>query len=173
MDRAVKHELSDELRERLSKSPAFVLLEFDKLTVAAANDLRGKFRAAGCFYRVYKNSTIQYAIEGTDHAAAIPLLRGVTGLAYHQDDPGAAARVARAFAKDNDKVRIKGGVMEGTALDPDGVSRLADMPGPDQIRATLLALFNTPATQFLRVLQAVPQGIMNVINAKKDKDEQG
>jgi large subunit ribosomal protein L10 len=168
MDTAQKHELSSKLRQELSTCSAFVLVEFAGLTVAAVNDLRGKFREAGCTYHVYKNSTIRFAVQDTDHAAVVPLLAGVSGLAYHPDDPGAAARVARDFAKENDKLRVKGGVAYGKMLDAQGVDALASMPGPLELKAQFLALLNTPATQFVRVLNAAAQSLLNVLNARKD-----
>ncbi|MBK6918217.1 MAG: 50S ribosomal protein L10 [Deltaproteobacteria bacterium] len=171
MDTTQKQELSSKLREELSQASAFVLVEFAGLTVASVNELRGKFREAGCSYHVYKNSTIRFAIQETDHAAATPLLKGVSGLAFHPDDPGAAARVARDFAKDNDKFKLKGGVAYGKMLDADGVVALANMPGPRELKAQFLALLNTPATQFVRVLQASAQGLLNVLNARKEKLE--
>ncbi len=168
MDSATKQELSNKLRGELAQTSAFVLVEFAGLTVAAVNELRGKFREAGCSYHVYKNSTIRFAIQQTEHEPAVPLLKGVSGLAYHPEDPGAAARVARDFAKDNDKLRIKGGVAYGKMLDNGGVLALASMPGPRELKAQFLALLNTPATQFVRVLNAPAQGLLNVLNAKKD-----
>jgi len=168
MDSQTKHELSRKLRDELTTCSSFVLVEFSGLTVAAVNDLRGKFREAGCVYHVYKNSTIQFAITDTPHASAASLLKGVSGLAYHRDDPGAPARVARDFAKDNDKFRIKGGVAEGKVLDDKAVVTLASMPGPRELKAQFLALLNTPATQMVRVLQAPVQSFLNVLNAKKD-----
>ena len=168
MDSQTKHELSRKLRDELAAASAFVLVEFSGLTVAAVNDLRGKFREAGCVYHVYKNSTIHFAIADTHHQSAGALLKGTSGLAYHREDPGAPARVARDFAKDNDKLRIKGGVMDGKVLDDKGIVALASMPGPRELKAQFLALLNTPATQFVRVLNAPAQSLLNVLNAKKD-----
>jgi len=170
MDSATKHELASKLRDELGDVGSFVLIEFKGLTVAAADELRTEFRGAGCTYRVYKNSTIRFATQGTPHEPIREYLKGVSGLAYNIEDPGAPARVARAFAKDNDELQIKGGVSDGTLLDPAGVETLANMPGPLELKAQLLRLFNTPATQMVRVLDAPIQGLLNVLNAKKDKD---
>jgi large subunit ribosomal protein L10 len=170
MDNATKHELSAKLRDEIQAASALVLVEFAGLTVAAANEIRTKFRDAGCRYRVYKNSTIHYATKGTKHEAIHPLLKGVSGLVYHLDDPGAPARVARDFAKDNEQFRVKGGVADGTPLDAAGVEMLANMPGPRELKARFLALLNTPATQMVRVLNAPAQSFLYLLNAKKDKD---
>ncbi|TPV96008.1 MAG: 50S ribosomal protein L10 [Myxococcales bacterium FL481] len=170
MEKEQKLAKSNELRTNLEGVPAVVLLQFDGLTVAEVNDLRGQFREAGCTYKVHKNSTIRYAVKDTDLEPIVPFLKGATGLAFNADDPGAPARVAREFAKSHEKLKLKGGVMEGQALDASGVERLADMPGPRELKAQLLSLLNTPATQFVRVLNAPAQNLLNVINAKKDED---
>lgn len=170
MDSATKHQLSASLREEIEGMTALVLVEFAGLTVAAADELRTKFRDAGCTYRVYKNSTIRFATEGTAHEPIKELLKGVSGLAYNEEDPGAPARVARDFAKDNEELKIKGGIADGSLLDVAGVETLANMPGPRELKAQLLSLFNTPATQMVRVLNAPAQSLLYVLNAKKDKD---
>lgn len=170
MDQTTKRELASKLREELAATNGFVLVGYRGLTVAEANELRGKFREAGCHYRVYKNSTIRFAITETPHEVVKDLLKGVTALAYHPEDPGAPARVVRDFAKDNDKFVVKGGVAEGALLDEQGVQRLAAMPGPQELKAQLLALLNTPATNLVRILNAPAQNLLNVLTAKKDKD---
>ncbi|MBL4689533.1 MAG: 50S ribosomal protein L10 [Nannocystaceae bacterium] len=168
MDSVTKRELSAGLKDELDATTAMVLVEFSKLTVKSANELRGKFRDAGCTYKVLKNSTIRFAIAGTAHEPLTPLLKGVSGLAYNVEDPGAPARVARDFAKDNDELSIKGGIADGTVLDIEGVQRLAAMPGPRELKSQFLALLSTPATQMVRVLNAPAQNLLNVLNAKKD-----
>jgi large subunit ribosomal protein L10 len=170
MEKAEKIAKSDQLKSEIDGINALVLVEFGGLTVSESEDLRGKFRDAGCTYKVYKNSTIKYAVQGTPHEPVLPLLKGVTGLAYNAEDPGAPARVAKDFAKDNDKLQIKGGAIDGKALDVQGIETLAAMPGPLELKAQLLALLNTPATQMVRVLNAPAQNLLNVLTAKKDKD---
>lgn len=171
MHKDTKHAQSAELRGHIEDLTALVLVEYSRLTVAESEDLRGKFREAGCTYRVFKNSVIRYAVTGTSHEPITPLLKGVTGLAYNVDDPGAPARVARAYAKDNDKLRLKGAVVEGQMLAGDLAHKLADMPGPREIKAKLLMLFKTPATRMVQVMHAPPRDFLRVLNAKKKKDE--
>lgn len=171
MDEATKHRLAEELRAELEQCTSFVLVGYSGLTVAAANELRGKLREAGCKYRVYKNSTIRFATQQTPHEPIKELLQGVSALAYHAEDPGAPARVVRDFAKANEHFFIKGGISDGSLLDEKGIQALADLPGPLQLKAMLLSLFNAPATQMVRVLNAPAQNLLNVLNAKKDKDQ--
>jgi large subunit ribosomal protein L10 len=170
MDKNEKHELSRALRARIEAAPALLLVEFGGLTVDSSNELRAKFREAGCAYKVYKNSVIHYAIQGTKHEPLSPLLRGVSGLAFHVDDPGAPARVIRDFAKTSDKLRLKGGVIDGQLLAGKQAEVLADMPGPNELKAKLLSLLTQPGTNLVRVLAASTRDFLNVLNAKKDKD---
>lgn len=170
MDRNTKEELSGALRNQIEELTALVLIEFKGITVAAADDLRNRFRDAGCSYRVYKNSTIRYAVEGTKHETIKPLLKGTSGLAYHPDDPGAPARVFRDFSKENEVVQLKGAVIDGEVLEGKSALKLADMPGPLELKAKLLTLFVTPATNMVRVCSAPLRDMLNVLNAKKDKD---
>jgi large subunit ribosomal protein L10 len=165
-----KFDKSAELRADIDGASALVLLGFQGMTVADVEALRAKMRDSGCKYRVYKNTVIQYAIKDTKHAALDAMLAGQLALAYHPEDPGAPARVARDFAKENDKLKLVGGVMEGKALDTNGVIALANMPGPLELKAMFLRLLNTPATNFVRVLNAPASSFLNVLNAKKDKD---
>jgi large subunit ribosomal protein L10 len=170
MERDTKITNATTLRDEIQEVPALVLVEYSGLTVLEADDFRNKMREAGCTYRVYKNSTIRFAVEGTTHEPITPLLKGVSGLAYNADDPGAPARVARDFAKDHKTLNVKGGVIEGDVLDAAGCDVLADMPGPRELKAKLLMLFKTPATRMVQVMQAGPRDFLRVLNAKKDKD---
>jgi len=169
MLRLTKHEQSSRLREALSDVPAFILLDYTGITVAQDTDLRNKFRDGQCKYQVFKNSVVQYAVKGTRHEPVSSLLTGMTALAYSPTDPGAAARIARDFARDAKNFKIKGGVIEGTVLDAAGVNSLADMPGPRELKSMFLALLNTPATSFVRVLNAGPQSFLYLLNARKDQ----
>lgn len=169
MQRQSKHEQSSQLRDALSAVPAFILLDYTGMTVSEATDLRNKFRDGQCKYQVFKNSVVHYAIQGTRHEPVSTLLTGMTAIAYSPTDPGAAARIAREFAREAKNFKIKGGVIEGTVLDTAGVHRLADMPGPRELKAQFLALLNTPATSFVRVLNAAPQSLLYVLNARKDQ----
>jgi large subunit ribosomal protein L10 len=169
MQRTTKHEQSSRLREALSDVPAFILLDYTGITVSQDTDLRNKFREGQCKYQVFKNSVVHYAIQGTRHEPVSKLLTGMTALAYSPTDPGAAARIARDFARDAKNFKIKGGVIEGTVLDAAGVNSLADMPGPRELKSMFLALLNTPATSFVRVLNAGPQSFLYLLNARKDQ----
>jgi large subunit ribosomal protein L10 len=103
--------------------------------------------------KVAKNRLAKIALEGTDAAVIVPLLKGPTLIAY-SGDPVAAPKVAADFAKANERFVILGGAMGKTALDANGVRALASLPSLDELRAKIVGLIQAPATKVARVVQA-------------------
>jgi len=167
MNRDEKAQQIAELKEKLQKSAAIVLADYRGLTVPAVTALREEFRKQQCEYKIYKNTLVKLAIKGTPMEKMGKYLEGPTALIYSWDSPSAAAKIAREFAKSNDKFKIKGGYLEGNVLDDKGVLASADMPGKDELRATLLATLVAPATNLVRTLNAGAQNFAFVIDARK------
>src|SRR5256886_15324611 len=101
--------------------------------------LRRQMKQAGATVKVAKNRLAKIALEGTDAAVVVPLLKGPTIIA-HSRDPIAAPKVASDFAKAHEKFVIVGGAMGKTALDPNAVRALAALPSLDELRARLVGL---------------------------------
>lgn len=96
----------------------------------------------------------------------------MTGVAWSFEEPSAAARVLRDFRKENEKLKIKGGVLEGQVLSPKAVEdQLATLPNKDEARAMLLATFMAPAQTFVRLLTVPAQSMAGVLAAKQRKEE--
>ncbi|PSM30652.1 50S ribosomal protein L10 [Haliangium sp. UPWRP_2] len=167
MNRDEKAQQIAELKEKLQKSAAIVLADYRGLTVPAVTALREEFRKQQCEYKIYKNTLVKLAIKGTPMEKMGKYLEGPTALIYSWDSPSAAAKIAREFAKGNEKFKVKGGYLEGNVLDEKGVSASADMPGKDELRATLLATFVAPATNLVRTLNAGAQNFAFVVDARK------
>ena len=167
MNRDEKAQQIAELKEKLQKSAAIVLADYRGLTVPAVTALREEFRKQQCEYKIYKNTLVKLAIKGTPMEKMGKYLEGPTALIYSWDSPSAAAKIAREYAKGNEKFKVKGGYLEGNVLDEKGVSASADMPGKDELRATLLATFVAPATNLVRTLNAGAQNFAFVIDARK------
>lgn len=167
MDRTQKEQQIAELREKLARSAAIVLADYRGLTVPAVTTLREDFRKQQCEYKVYKNTLVKLAIAGTPMEKMGKYLEGPTAVIFSWDSPSAAAKVARDFAKNNEKLKIKGGYLEGNVLDPKGVSASADLPGKDELRAALLATLAAPATNLVRTLNAAAQNFAYVLDARK------
>ena len=171
MERTQKHALAADVKDRFGRMTSAVLLDFQGLTVEAVTKLRNEFRKQGVEYRVVKNTLIKQAIKGQPWADAVgKSLVGMTGVAWSYEDPSAAAKVVKAFRKDNEKLKIKGGLVDGQIVPADRVeSDLATMPGKDELRAMLLATFQAPLTQFVQLLNAPAQNLVYVLKAKEEK----
>jgi large subunit ribosomal protein L10 len=92
----------------------------------------------------------------------------MTGIAWSYEDPSAAAKIVKAFRKEDEKLKVKAGLIDGSILDANAVeSQLATMPGKDELRATLLATLQAPLQQFVALLQAPTQNLVYVLAAKE------
>ncbi len=169
MERAEKETLAGGIKDRFSKMTSAVFLDFKGLNVEQVTKLRDEFRKAGVEYRVVKNTLVHHAIK--EHAWAKALektLVGMTGIAWSYEDPSAAAKVVKVFRKDNEKLKVKAGLIEGQVLPGEAVeSQLATMPGKNELRAMLLMTMQAPAQQFLQQLQAPLQNFAYLMKAKE------
>lgn len=169
MDRAEKKQCVDSLAGVFKSTSVVVVAHYSGLTVAQMQNLRKQMRAAGATVQVAKNRLVKIALQGSDVASISGLMRGPTLIAY-SEDPVAAAKVAVAFAKDNDKLVILGGAMGKTALNVEGVKSLATMPSLDELRAKLVGLIQAPATKLAQLTTAPAAKLARVIAAYAEKD---
>ncbi len=169
MDRAEKKQCVDSLAGVFKSTSVVVVAHYSGLTVAQMQNLRKQMRAAGATVQVAKNRLVKIALQGSDVDSISGLMRGPTLIAY-SDDPVAAAKVAVAFAKDNDKLVILGGAMGKTALNVEGVKSLATMPSLDELRAKLVGLIQAPATKLAQLTTAPAAKLARVIAAYAEKD---
>jgi large subunit ribosomal protein L10 len=170
VERAQKEAVIKTVKEKFARMTSAVFLDFKGLNVEAVSKLRDQFRKSGVEYRVVKNTLVHHAVK--EHAWSKTLdksLAGMTGIAWSYEDPSAAAKVVKAFRKDNEKLKIKAGLIEGQVLSADAVeSQLASMPGKNELRATLLATLQAPAQQLLQQLQAPAQNFVYLLKAKEE-----
>src|SRR5689334_4053257 len=170
MERAQKDAVIKTVKDKFARMTSAVFLDFKGLNVEAVTKLRDQFRKSGVEYRVVKNTLVHHAVK--EHAWGKQLdksLAGMTGIAWSYEDPSAAAKVVKAFRKDNEKLKIKAGLIEGQVLSADAVeSQLATMPGKNELRATFLATLQAPAQQLLQQLQAPAQNFVYLLKAKEE-----
>jgi large subunit ribosomal protein L10 len=167
MERAVKAENVDALKEVLAKATSLVLADFRGISVKSDTTLRREFRAGGCQYQVVKNTLLGIAIKGTPMEGLEALLAGPTAIAYSFEDPAAPAKVASKVAKQEAKFLIKGGYVDGRALDIKGVEALSALPGKDELRATFLATLLAVPQNFLRLTTAAQQNFAYLLSARE------
>ena len=171
MDRAEKAQTIEALKAEFTGHTLVVVAHYTGLTVSELTDLRRQMRKADASIQVTKNRLARIAIRDTDHANLDGLFRGPTAIALSRD-PVAAAKVATAFAKDNEKFVVLGGSLGGQLLDVDGVKALATLPSIDALRGKLLGLIVAPATRIAGILQAPGGQLARVISAHANKDQE-
>lgn len=171
MLQARKAESVGELKGRFERMTSAVFLDFTGMTVAEVTDLRQKFRARGVEYRVVKNTLVRQALKDQAWAQGLDAaLAGMTGIAWSFEEPSAAARVVKEFCKDNEKLRIKAGLLEGQVLGPSAVTdQLALLPSKDEARARLLATLMAPARNLVMLMNAPAREFVGVLMAKARK----
>ncbi|MCA9584217.1 MAG: 50S ribosomal protein L10 [Myxococcales bacterium] len=171
--RTAKTTLISEVKGRFDKMTSAVFLDYQGMTVETATKLRVKFREAGVEYKVIKNTLVKQALKSEPYADKLSdVLVGMTGIAWSYEDPSAAAKVVKAFRKDEgdagQKLKVKAAVLDGSVLDAMTVeNQLATMPGKDELRAKLLATFQAPLQQFVALLNAPAQNFVYVLAAKE------
>jgi large subunit ribosomal protein L10 len=169
MDRVEKAEVVKDLGGLFSDAGAVVVAHYSGMTVAEMGDLRARMRAGGASFKVAKNRLAKRALDGTQASGIADLFKGPTGIAYSKD-PIAAAKIAVAYAKDNQKLVILGGVAANMVLDPNGIKAIAELPSLDALRAKILGLLQAPATKIAGVLQAPAAQIARVFSAYAQKE---
>jgi large subunit ribosomal protein L10 len=170
MDRAEKAETVEGLKAAFTSTSLVVVAHYTGLTVAELTDLRRRMRQAEASFRVTKNRLARIAIRDTDYANLDELFRGPTAIALSQN-PVAAAKVATAYAKENEKFVILGGSLGTQRLDVDGVKALATLPSIEELRGKLVGLILAPATRLASIVQAPGGQLARVIQAYADKAE--
>ena len=167
--------LIGEVKGRFDKMTSAVFLNYKGMTVESATKLRANFRKAGVEYKVDKNTVVKQALKGVEYGDKLnDVLTGMTGIAWSYEDPSAAAKVVKAFRKDEgeagEKLQIKAGLLDGQVLDGNAVENtLATMPGKDELRAKLLATLQAPLQQFVALLNAPAQNFVYALAAKEQK----
>ncbi len=167
--RAEKVAVVDEVRERLSGSSASVVTEYRGLTVAELAELRSNLAAVGGDYKVYKNTLVRLAVAGSEHEAMGDLLVGPTGIAFVQGDVSAVAKALRDFSRNYPHLVVKGGLLDGSALTPNQLTALADLPPREVLLARLAGAISAPLTQMAGLLQALPRNLAYGISALIDQ----
>ncbi len=153
----LKKPIVEEISELLNGAASAVVVDYRGLTVAEDTDLRKQLRAANVVYKVYKNTMINFAIEGTEFADLAQHLEGPTAIAVSKDDATAAASVLAKFAKTAPALEIKGGVVDGTYYDAAGMKQIASIPSREVLISKLLGSMQSPIANFARVIKQIAE----------------
>ena len=171
VDLEQKKSIVEDLHERFSKSKVLIVTDYKGLDVTTINALRRKLREVDVEYTVVKNSLMVRAAEDTDVDLIKESFKGPNAIAISYEDPVAPAKVLTDFAKENQKLEIKMGVMDGKVMDASAIMALSALPSKEVLIGQLLSVINGVPTALVRTLNAVPGGFVNVLQALKDQKE--
>jgi large subunit ribosomal protein L10 len=158
-----------EVNEVASGALSAVIADYRGLTVSQMTELRKQARAQGVYLRVVRNTLARRAVEGTEFDCLRDSLVGPTILALSIEDPGAAARLFKDFAKGNDKLEVKALAVGGQAYPASEIDRLAKLPTREQALGILAGVLQAPIAKFARSLNEIPSQFVRAVAAVKDQ----
>jgi len=173
LSRAQKTEQISELKEKFERATSVIVADYRGIDVPGVNTLRGKLREGDYEYRVAKNTLLRLACAGTRAEVIRDHFEGPTAIAISFGDPAGLAKTLVEYAKQNEAFEIRGGMVDGKALDTTEVGTLATLPSLDALRAKLVGLIQAPATKIAAVLQAPAGQLARLVTARKDQIEEG
>lgn len=153
----LKAPVVQEIAAKIDGAQSAVLVDHRGMTVAQDTELRKRLREAGVEYKVYKNTMMKRAFEGTDFAALDEYLEGPSALAVSKEDATAPARILYEFAKEAKQLEIKAGVVEGKAYNYDELSEIAKIPSREILLGRLFGSWQSPVSSFARILKQIAE----------------
>jgi large subunit ribosomal protein L10 len=166
-----KKALVAEVAEVAAKAQSVVAAEYRGLTVGQMTELRAKARKQGVYVRVVKNTLARKALAGTSFESVGPKLKGPLVLAFSKDDPGAAARVVKDFAKANEKLVATLVSLGGQVLPAKDLETVASLPTREQALSMLLGTLKAPVQKFVSTLAAAPSKLVRTVAAVRDQKQ--
>ena len=160
-----------EVREVARSAHSAVAAEYRGLTVTEMTTLREKAKQSGVYLRVVRNTLARRAVEGTDFECFRDRLRGPLVLAFSLEDPAAAARVMRDYAKSNGKLVVSFVAFDGRAMDPPAIEQLASLPTREEALAILMSVLLAPATKLVRTVAEPHAGLVRAVEAMRSVRE--
>jgi large subunit ribosomal protein L10 len=164
ISRSEKSELVDSLAEKFSTLEAAVMTDYRGLTVREISDLRHKLSEAGVDYKVVKYTLLSRAFKKAGLKVDLTQYEGPLAIATSQDDAVAPAKVLSTFAKDNENLKILGGILDGEQVDKAQVARLAALPSREELYAKMLGSINAPVANFVGVLGNTVRSVVQVLH---------
>ncbi|MDA8954112.1 50S ribosomal protein L10 [Pseudomonadales bacterium] len=166
-----KQQIVAEVNEVAASALSAVIADYRGLTVAEMTEMRVKARESGVYLRVVRNTLAKRAVEGTEYECLNDAFVGPTLLAFSQEDPGAAARLIKEYAKDYAELEVKALSIGGTLLNADQLDRVAKLPTLDEARSMLMSVMQAPVVKLARSLNEVPGKLVRTIAAVRDQKQ--
>lgn len=169
--RQEKEKIVQQIKADLESAKVIVLTDYRGLTVAQMNDLRNILREEGIKYKVVKNTLTRFAAREAGFNELEKYMEGPIAIAYGYDDPVVPLRVLVKFAKKNEALTLKGGVLEKMVLDEKNLRVLSDLPPREVLLSTVLGSFQSPISGLLNVMQGNLRNLAYVLQAVKEKKD--
>ena len=164
---AQKKAVVEEVAEVARSAHSAVAAEYRGLTVTEMTALRESAKRSGVYLRVVRNTLARRAVEGTDFECIRDRLAGPLVLAFSRDEPGAAARVVRDYAKGNGKLVVSFVAFDGKAMDAPAIEELASLPTREEALARLMSVLVAPATKLARTIAEPHAGLVRIVDAMR------
>ncbi|MEF3303377.1 50S ribosomal protein L10 [Paenibacillus sp. GYB003] len=152
-----KQQVVAEVAAKLRESASTIVADYRGLNVAQVTELRKRLREAGVDFQVLKNTLVRRATAEAELTDLDSVLTGPTAVAFSKDDAVAAAKVLSEFAKKNDALKVKGGVVEGRVVDMNQIKALAELPSREGLLSMLLSVLQAPIRNFALAVKAVSE----------------
>jgi large subunit ribosomal protein L10 len=152
---AEKQQIVAEVAEKLRTSACTIITDYRGLNVAQVTELRKQLREAGVEFKVVKNTLTRRATAEANLSELDVHLTGPTAIAFSKEDPVAPAKILSKFAKTNEALEIKAGIVEGKVVDANGIKELADLPSREGLLSMLLSVLQAPMRNFALAVKAV------------------
>jgi large subunit ribosomal protein L10 len=162
-----------DVAEIAASAHSAVAAEYTGISSNEMNELRSEARKGGVYLRIVKNSLAKRAVEGTDYECMSETFTGPLILAFSQEDPGSAARVIRAFAKEHEQLVVKSLSVGGQLLAAGEIERLASLPTKEQAISMLMSVMQAPITKLARTINEVPGKMVRTFAAVRDQKAAG
>lgn len=153
----LKQPIVQEISDVIKDSQTVVVVDYRGLSVAEDTLLRKQLREAGISYKVYKNTLVSRAVEGTEYESLKDVLEGPNAFAVSKEDATAPARLLAEFAKKAPALEIKAGIVEGTFYDAEGMKEIAKIPSREVLISRLLGSMKSPISNLARVLNQIAE----------------
>ena len=162
-----------DVAEIAASAHSAVAAEYTGISSNEMNELRSEARKGGVYLRIVKNSLAKRAVEGTDYECMSETFTGPLILAFSQEDPGSAARVIKAFAKEHEQLVVKSLSVGGQLLAANEIERLASLPTKEQAISMLMSVMQAPITKLARTINEVPGKMVRTFAAVRDQKAAG
>ena len=153
----LKQPIVEEIKESIKDAKSVVLVDYRGLTVEQDTKFRKAMRESDVIYKVYKNTMVKRAIEGTEFEALKDDLEGPNAIAISKEDATAPARILAKFAKEAEALEIKCGIVDGTCYDQAGIKAISSIPSREELLSKLLGSMQAPIANFARVLKQIAE----------------